>query len=158
MAAIDATERAMDPIRTFVTHFRRFVEAGNAAAILRRCVALAGDEARRGEAPLAGAHAADGQTMLPAIAEVVEVIDQGAARLQQLAQADWRSGCTSRLPARRRGRNRRTAMPGARAHAGQRAFRRQGVLPGRKVQARQAPEPHCSSGSRNPEPDSSSAQ
>ena len=66
----------------------RLVEAGDAAAILGRGVALAGDVARVGEIGVAGADIGEREPVLPAIAEVVEIIDRGLARPQHVAQAD----------------------------------------------------------------------
>ncbi len=76
--------------------FQGFADAENAAAILGRGVSLAGDVARIEDARLAAANPANGQAMLPAVAEVVEVIDDGAARFQHLAAADL-AGAAARL-------------------------------------------------------------
>ena len=64
------------------------VEAGDAAAILGRRIALAGDIAGVGEIGVAGTDIGDREPVLPAIAEVVEIIDRGPARPQHVAQAD----------------------------------------------------------------------
>jgi len=74
----------------------RLVEAGDAAAILGRRVALAGDVTWVGEIGVAGPDIGDGEAMLPAIAEVVEVIDHCPARPQHVAQADL-AGVIERL-------------------------------------------------------------
>ena len=68
-------------------HFEQFVEAWDAAAILGRSIPFASDVARIGDARLASADIGYGEPMLPAIAEVVSVIDDGFSRLEHVAQA-----------------------------------------------------------------------
>src|SRR5262245_26093744 len=67
--------------------FEQFVEAWDAAAILGRSVSVAPDVARIGDVALAGANIGHGEPMLPAIAEVISVIDDGLPRLEHVAQA-----------------------------------------------------------------------
>src|SRR6516164_8877122 len=74
----------------------RRVEARGAAAILGRPVPLAGGVARVGEAGISGADAGNSEPMLPAIAEVVEIVDRGLARPEHVAEADL-AGVEARL-------------------------------------------------------------
>jgi hypothetical protein len=67
--------------------FEQFVEAGDAAAILKRAVPFATDVAWIGDSRLAGADIGHGEPMFPAIPEVVSVIDDGLSRLERVAQA-----------------------------------------------------------------------
>jgi len=62
------------------------VETGNAAAILGRRVALAGDVPGVGENGIAAADIGQREPVLPAVAEVVEIIDRGLAWPQHIAQ------------------------------------------------------------------------
>ena len=64
------------------------IEPWDAAAVFRRAVPFAGDIARVGYSGQARADVGDGDLMLPAVAEVVDVVDDRLAGLQHLAQAD----------------------------------------------------------------------
>jgi len=66
--------------------FERLVEARNAAAVVGRSVPFTTDEARIGDAWLAGADIAHCEPMLPAVAEIVRLIDDGLSRLEHIAQ------------------------------------------------------------------------
>jgi hypothetical protein len=67
--------------------FEQLVEAWDAAAILGRSIPFATDEMRIGDAGLASADIAYNEQMLPAITEVVSIIDDGLSRLEHVAQA-----------------------------------------------------------------------
>ena len=54
--------------------FKHFVEAWDAATILRRAVTFTGDEAGIGGAGIAGAHVADNEAVLPVVAKLVNVV------------------------------------------------------------------------------------
>ncbi len=60
--------------------FEHFVEAWEAATILGRAVAFAGNEAGIAGLRIAGTHVADDEAVLPVVAEVVSVVDAGHAR------------------------------------------------------------------------------
>lgn len=66
------------------------VEAGHAAAVLGRAIALAGNVAGVAHAGLALANVADADFVLPGVAEVVGVGHDGFAGLQNVAQANLR--------------------------------------------------------------------
>src|SRR3974377_2141150 len=68
--------------------FEQLVESWDATAILWRSVPFATDVARVGEARLGGADGGASATMLPAIAEVVDVIDDGLSRPEHVAQTN----------------------------------------------------------------------
>src|SRR5215472_7808426 len=57
------------------------------AAILGRPVSFATDVARIGDVVLADANIGHGEPMLPAIAEVISIIDDGLPRREHVAQA-----------------------------------------------------------------------
>src|SRR5215510_5623609 len=77
----------MARMSTVSDRFEQFVEAWDAAAILGRSVSFAPDVARIGDVALAGASIGHGEPMIPAIAEVIIVIDDGFPRLEHVAQA-----------------------------------------------------------------------
>jgi hypothetical protein len=60
---------------------QRFMEAGNTAAILGRGVPFAADIARMSDTRFALSNAGDGGQVFPAVAEIVEIVDGGLARL-----------------------------------------------------------------------------
>jgi hypothetical protein len=61
------------------------IEARDAAAVLGRGVSFTGDVARVTDARLTLADNGDSEPVFPAVAEVVEVVDDGAARPQHVA-------------------------------------------------------------------------
>src|SRR5262249_61663793 len=69
--------------------FQHFVEAREPAAILKWSVSFAPDVARIGHARLPGADIGHGEPMLPAIAKVLDVVDDGLSRLEHVAQAHF---------------------------------------------------------------------
>ncbi len=68
--------------------FEHFIEAGNAAAVLGWSIALAADIARVVDRRVAGADIGDDDPMLPVVAEVVDVFDQGFLGFEDVAQPD----------------------------------------------------------------------
>src|SRR3546814_5934710 len=73
------------------------VKAGDAAAVFGRAIAFSGNEAGIGRYGITGAHIADGELMLPVIAEVVNVVDPGRAGGEYVAQACARDRKSTRL-------------------------------------------------------------
>lgn len=69
--------------------FEHCAVSWNAAAILRRRIPFASDIARIRDAGFAGADIGNGDPMLPAVAEVVEIIDDILPRLQHVPQAGF---------------------------------------------------------------------
>ena len=80
-------EKGMIRMRRICDHFEQFVEARDATAIPGWPVSFAADIARIGDARLTSADASHREAMLPAIAEVVHVIDDSLSRLEHVAQA-----------------------------------------------------------------------
>ena len=76
--------------------FEHCVESGNAAAILRWRIPFASNVARIRDARFSGADIGDGDPMLPAVTEVVKIIDDILPWLQHVAQADF-AGFDTRL-------------------------------------------------------------
>ena len=64
------------------------IEPGQAAAVFGRGGAFAGDQARIFDIRVAEANVGKREPMFPAVAEVVEVVEDGLARLEDLPQAD----------------------------------------------------------------------
>jgi len=66
--------------------FEQRIEAGDTATIFERSVPFAADVARIGDGWFSGADIGNGEPMLPAVAEVVSVVDDGLSRFDQIAQ------------------------------------------------------------------------
>src|SRR5205823_3537769 len=71
------------------TGFAQCIETWNAAAILGGSILFASNVARIKDAGFTGTDIGDGDPMLPAVTEVVEIIDDVLAGLQHIAQADF---------------------------------------------------------------------
>src|SRR5262249_32470317 len=80
-------EMGMARVGTGRERLEQVVEGWGAAAIRGGSVSFAPDVARIGDVALAGANIGHGEPMLPAIAEVISVIDDGLPRLEHVAQA-----------------------------------------------------------------------
>ena len=87
VVAYPSFEKGMIRMSRISDHVEQLVESRDAAAILWRSVSFATGVARIGDAGLASTDISHGEAMLPAIAEVVHVIDDGLSRLEHIAQA-----------------------------------------------------------------------
>jgi hypothetical protein len=68
-------------------HIERVVESRLTAAVLWRPGVFAGDIAWIGQVGVALSDGGDDQQVLPAVSEVIQVVDRGPARLEHVAQA-----------------------------------------------------------------------